>query len=405
MNKTGSVDRGGWTGGQYSIFRVVLAIHAACVLGARLSVSGETGWDRPWLAAFLGLGLLACFPLALGMRDRTAAGVITVAVGVGGAVADGAPLLLPTLEVLVTTALLILHLCVAPLPFGARDAADRVDPRGDWRRAPWLGHLAWCLLALTHLARAASGIEPNAFLQERLGISLPGLTLAVLAFEAALFLFGLRSAMRPKAWTALILFRIACLAAFGALPGDASVFLLLLFACEPIWFAGRSLQFPAAGEAEAEMADATADGDLNQNRPARLYYDGDCGFCHGSIRFVLSEENATPPSLRLRFAPLASEGFADRVAQASEFSASEVPDSIVLDLEDGRLLTQSAAALEIAARLGGIWLGIAKIARHVPPSALDAAYDAFAKIRKRIFAAPKGACPILPPDMRARFDL
>jgi predicted DCC family thiol-disulfide oxidoreductase YuxK len=204
--------------------------------------------------------------------------------------------------------------------------------------------------------------------------------------------------MRPAAWTALVLFRIACLSAFGTLPGDGSMLLLLLFACEPVWFRGRTLNPPHASSTDTSSEPA-------RRGTARLYYDGDCGFCHGSVRFILSEENATPDAMRLRFAPLASEGFTDRIAAETGLDGTGIPDSIVLDLEDGRLLTQSAAALEIAARLGGLWLGIALIARHIPPSMLDAAYDAFARIRKRIFAAPKGACPILPPAMRARFDL
>ncbi len=387
--------QGGWTGGQYSLFRALLAIHTAFVIGPRLVASGG---DRPWLAGLLFFGLLACVPLALGYRDRIATGFLLFAVGGGAALADGAPLLLPTAEVFVTTILLGLHFCVTPAPFGARDAADRVDPRGEWKRQAWLGHTAWCLVAAAHFLRASSGIEPNSFLQETLGFTVPGLTLAVLAFESGLFMLGVFSRMRPAAWTALALFRIACLTAFGTLPGDGSMLLLLLFACEPIWFRGRTLN-------PATASPADQDSERSQSAAARLYYDGDCGFCHGSVRFIFSEENATPDAMRLRFAPLASEGFAERIAAEPGLNGNEIPDSIVLDLEDGRLLTQSAAALEIAARLGGLWLGIALIARRIPPSALDAAYDAFARIRKRIFATPKGACPILPPAMRARFDL
>lgn len=396
MNKQDEAQgQGGWTGGQYSLFRALLAIHTAFVLGPRILASGA---DRPWLTGILSLGLLACIPLALGHRDRVATGLLLFAVGGGAALADGAPLLLPTVEVFVTTILLGLHFCVTPAPFGSREAADRVDPRGEWKRQAWLGHVAWCLVAAAHFLRASSGIEPNSFLQETLGFSVPGLTLAVLLFESGLFLFGLFSRMRPAAWIALVLFRIACLTAFGTLPGDGSMLLLLLFACEPVWFRGRTLNPP-------QTSSSSEPSEPSQNGPARLYYDGDCGFCHGSVRFILSEENATPDALRLRFAPLASEGFSNRISAATGLDGNEIPDSIVLDLEDGRLLTQSAAALEIAARLGGLWLGIALIARHVPSSMLDAAYDAFARIRKRIFAAPKGACPILPPAMRARFDL
>ena len=119
---------------------------------------------------------------------------------------------------------------------------------------------------------------------------------------------------------------------------------------------------------------------------------------------MLSEETGTPEPLRLRFAPLQSEHFTRHVASRPDVDVDALPDSIVLRLEDGRLLTRSAAALEIAARLGGAWRVLARLPGALPSAWLDAAYDAIARVRKRIFAAPKDACPILPPDLRTRFD-
>lgn len=138
--------------------------------------------------------------------------------------------------------------------------------------------------------------------------------------------------------------------------------------------------------------------------PARLFYDGDCGFCHRSVRFILDEEGATPVPLRLRFAPLGSETFRGRMAHHPELDPASLPDSIVLELEDGTILTRSAAALEIASRLGGFWRLLALIGSRLPGRLLDAVYDAIARVRKRLFEAPKDVCPILPPDLRARFD-
>ncbi len=138
--------------------------------------------------------------------------------------------------------------------------------------------------------------------------------------------------------------------------------------------------------------------------PAHLFYDGDCGFCHRSVRFILSEELATPAPLRLRFAPLGSATFRERMTHHPELDAASLPDSVVLELEDGTILTRSAAALEIASRLGGFWRLLALIGSSLPSRLLDAGYDAIARVRKRLFATPKDACPILPLELRARFD-
>ena len=53
--------------------------------------------------------------------------------------------------------------------------------------------------------------------------------------------------------------------------------------------------------------------------------------------------------------------------------------------------------------MGKTLLGVVHLGA-LPSAWLDAAYDAIARVRKRIFAAPKDACPILPPDLRTRFD-
>jgi predicted DCC family thiol-disulfide oxidoreductase YuxK len=137
---------------------------------------------------------------------------------------------------------------------------------------------------------------------------------------------------------------------------------------------------------------------------ARLFYDGDCGFCHRSVRFVLAEESGTPEPLRLRFAPLASRTFDERLVGLHRLDARSLPDSIVVELEDGSILVRSAAAIEIASRLGGLWLALALVSRGVPRGLLDWGYDTVARVRKRLFAAPKDSCPILPPALRTRFD-
>src|SRR5262249_37300811 len=116
--------------------------------------------------------------------------------------------------------------------------------------------------------------------------------------------------------------------------------------------------------------------------PATLYYDGDCGLWHRAVRFVLAEGT---DGRAFRFAPLASESFANAVP-AEERAA--LPDSLVLRTPDARIGVRSAAVRETCARLGGLWRALA-IASHVlPERLLDRGYDRIAALRKRLFVKP-----------------
>lgn len=128
-----------------------------------------------------------------------------------------------------------------------------------------------------------------------------------------------------------------------------------------------------------------------------VFYDGTCGLCHGFVRFLLAED---PAGTRFRFAPLGGKEFAKALGGGD---TSALPDSVVVRTADGEVLIRSRAVIHVLERLGGIWRATAIVARVFPVRLLDAAYDAIARIRHRIFARPKQACPILPPSLRSRF--
>jgi predicted DCC family thiol-disulfide oxidoreductase YuxK len=130
----------------------------------------------------------------------------------------------------------------------------------------------------------------------------------------------------------------------------------------------------------------------------RVFYDGHCGLCHWTVRFVLHRDRAGT----IRFAPLDSGSF--RAWVPAEQRAG-LPDSIVVRAGDGRLLVRSAAILHILRRLGGGWGFSAKLAGVVPASLLDLGYDAVARVRARLFASPAESCPLVPESLRQRFDL
>ena len=125
-----------------------------------------------------------------------------------------------------------------------------------------------------------------------------------------------------------------------------------------------------------------------------VYYDGSCGLCHNAIRFLLAEDT----SAQLRFAALQGDTFA-----ASVPADVTVPDSVVVQLDDGTLLWKTAAARHLLGRLGGGWRAVGWLLRLIPLPLADVIYDAIARVRHRIFTRPKDVCPLLPPPLRARF--
>jgi predicted DCC family thiol-disulfide oxidoreductase YuxK len=103
-----------------------------------------------------------------------------------------------------------------------------------------------------------------------------------------------------------------------------------------------------------------------------------------------------------RYAPLDSDAARDTLGAAA---LRELPDSIVIATAAGEVLTRSSAILHAAERLGGIWKILASLARCVPRALRDRGYDWIARNRRKFFARPESACPILPADLRARFEL
>ncbi len=127
-----------------------------------------------------------------------------------------------------------------------------------------------------------------------------------------------------------------------------------------------------------------------------VFYDGDCGLCHGTVRFVLAHDEAAI----FRFAPLCSPAF-ERMIPAAE--RSWIPDSVVVRTTDQRTVTQSDAIVEILRQLGGVWGLLATLLRAVPRPIRNTGYRFVASVRASLFARPTDACPVMAPDLRARF--
>ncbi len=129
-----------------------------------------------------------------------------------------------------------------------------------------------------------------------------------------------------------------------------------------------------------------------------VFYDGGCGLCHRAVRFAIAHD---ADGSRFRFASLQSEGFRRRVPAAAR---AGLPDSIVTLTPDGTLLVRSAAVIHVLERVGGGWKVVGRLLRLVPRSVRDAGYDTVARVRYVLFRRPAEACPVTPPELRARFE-
>jgi predicted DCC family thiol-disulfide oxidoreductase YuxK len=129
-----------------------------------------------------------------------------------------------------------------------------------------------------------------------------------------------------------------------------------------------------------------------------IFYDGHCGLCHHWVRFaVLADREGR----LFRFAPLQGETFRTKVPASAR---AALPDSIVLQTADGSLIIRSDAVISILRRLGSGWRAVGTFFYLIPRPLRDAAYDWVARMRTRWFARPEEICPVLPDEIRQRFD-
>lgn len=134
------------------------------------------------------------------------------------------------------------------------------------------------------------------------------------------------------------------------------------------------------------------------SQPETLFYDGHCGLCHRTVKFVLHRDRS---GNAFRFAPLQGPTFQARVPAERR---AGLPDSIAVLTAEGALLARSDALLHILQRLGGGWRISAGLLAAIPRPVRDAFYDFIARIRYRIFGRRDDVCPVTPPELRARFD-
>lgn len=124
-----------------------------------------------------------------------------------------------------------------------------------------------------------------------------------------------------------------------------------------------------------------------------LFFDGSCGLCNRSVKFVLRKEK----NKDLIFSPLQS-SFAKSTLM--KYAAEINADSMVL-LENGQIHLQSSAALRVTKYLKGFW-PLMMVFVIVPPFIRNAVYNYIAKNRITWFGTAD-YCEMMTPELRKRF--
>lgn len=129
------------------------------------------------------------------------------------------------------------------------------------------------------------------------------------------------------------------------------------------------------------------------NTKTILFFDGNCGLCSRSVKFVLRKEKKH----ELFFSPLQSE-FAKKILK--QFNLEDKADTMVL-FKNGKVYTKSSAALLSTKYLKNLWpLMMAFII--VPPFIRNAVYNYIAKNRITWFGMAD-YCEMMTPELRKRF--
>ena len=410
--------KNGWSGGQYSVFRIFfgcyLLQHFLALLpwGAELfsnrgavanaSASPLTQvfpnvlaiCDQPgFVTALLILASVLSVLLAAGLWDRTAAFVLwylwACLLGRNPLISNPA---LPFIGWL-----LLLHTVLPKAPFGSWTSRKRDDPSGNWYMPQFAFSLAWILMAVGYsysgytklvspswldgsaLARVLQNPLARPTALRELLLRIPPVCLRVLTWATLLLELSFAPlAMFRKArlwiWTAMVGLHIGLLSlvSFADLTGGMLLFHFLTF--DPAWLPRRVTM-----------------------RPEWVFYDGNCALCHGWVRFVLAEDSS---GKTFRLSPLQGRLFSSRVRGKR---CSPLSRSLVVLTEDQKLLTRSGAVLYILRRLGGLWLLVAMIVGVIPQVILDWCYDRVARVR-RLFGTRENVCLVLSAELRQRFD-
>ncbi|MEZ5443015.1 MAG: DCC1-like thiol-disulfide oxidoreductase family protein [Lysobacterales bacterium] len=341
--------------------------------------------DEPWVAqALLITGAVCGLAILVGLADRI--GALLAALILAWLFQRNPLIANPSLPLLGW--LLVLHLFVPVGNFTSLGARWR-GSAPDWRLPAHLYLAVWIVLSLsyshsgwTKLASPSwvdgqtirlvleNPLARDYWLRECLLATPPwvlqALTWGVLWVELLFAPLALWSRTRPWVWLAMLLAQFGFLTLLNFADLTFPMLLVHLLCFDPAWLR------------RAEVSD-----------PGVLLFDGDCAFCHASVRLALHEDR----HVRLRFAPLQGTS-AKRLLNGRVMP--DDGDSIVLVDEHGQIARKSAAVIGVLMRLGGLWLLPAWLLRSLPRRLADAGYDLVGRWRYRLAGKVSGSCPWRP---------
>ncbi len=125
-----------------------------------------------------------------------------------------------------------------------------------------------------------------------------------------------------------------------------------------------------------------------------VFYDGQCGLCHHTVRFLIRLD---PHGKTFRYAPLQGTT-AEKMLPPME----DRPDSVAV-LAENTLLVRGDAAIKIGQTLGGFWRALAWCFSWLPKRCRDWLYNLIANHRYKIFGTQEEMCPLIPAEQRSFF--
>lgn len=139
------------------------------------------------------------------------------------------------------------------------------------------------------------------------------------------------------------------------------------------------------------------------NGIALMFYDGLCGFCNGTVKWVLAHDRQD----KFRFAPqqsLLAEQILSRhgVSREEMISSNSVYLVLSPDRPEEKLLLRSDVLVDVLKLLGGGWSWLGKVMAAIPRPLRDAGYTLVANNRYRI-GKRLDSCPLPSPKEKSKF--